>query len=265
MRRLAGADSLRSDTAESVRHDAGLERRLAEQIAYYRARAPEYDDWWERRYEYDFGPDFAEEWAVEVAAVRDALDRFGPTGDVLELAAGTGIFTAQILRHADRVTAVDASSEALAINAARNGTDRVEHVVADLFDWEPWRRFDHVCFSFWISHVPASRWARFWTTVAGALAPGGRVWFCDNARADHAAAHGPARVAGAGDARRPDGVEDSARQLRDGRQFTIVKRYWSPPELEADLGALGWSARCANTTWAFIHGHAERAPAGPVP
>ena len=111
------------------------------------------------------------------------------------------------------MTAVDASPEALAINAARNGTDRVEHVVADLFDWEPPRRFDHVCFSFWISHVPATRWAGFWAMVARALVPGGRVWFCDNARADHAIAHGPALLAGAGDARRPDGVEDSAREL----------------------------------------------------
>jgi hypothetical protein len=89
--------------------------------------------------------------------------------------------------------------------------------------------------------------------------PGGRVWFCDNARADHAAAHGPAVAVDRGDARRPDGVENSQRVLRDGRQFTIVKRYWAPAELEADLAALGWSARCANTTWAFLYGSAERA------
>ena len=96
MRRRFGADSLRSDNAESAR-PAALRRRLAEQVDYYRARAPEYDDWWERRHQYDFGPEFATAWAREVAAVGDALDRFAPTGDVLELAAGTGIFTAQLL------------------------------------------------------------------------------------------------------------------------------------------------------------------------
>jgi hypothetical protein len=96
--------------------------------------------------------------------------------------------------------------------------------------------------------------------VDRALVPGGRVWFCDNARADHAGAHGPAPVADRGDARRPDGVEDSERILRDGRQFTIVKRYWTPGELDAELAALGWSARCANTTWAFLYGSAQRAP-----
>ncbi len=233
---------------------------IEEQIAYYRARAPEYDDWWVRRHEYDFGADFEARWVEEVAAVYAALDDFRPTGDVLELAAGTGLFTERLLHHAAHVTAVDASPETLAINTARNGTDRVEPVVADLFAWEPTRRYDHVCFSFWISHVPVARWSAFWTMVGAALAPGGRVWFADNARADHVAAHGPARVGGWGDADRPDGVENSQRRLRDGRQFTIVKRYWSPPELEADLAGLGWSARCANTAWAFLHGSAGRAP-----
>jgi hypothetical protein len=67
-------------------------------------------------------------------------------------------------------------------------------------------------------------------------------------------------VEGWGDVRRPDGVENSERALRDGRQFTIVKRYWRPGELEVELAALGWSAWCANTAWAFLHGSAERAP-----
>ena len=32
---------------------------LAEQRAYYRARAPEYDEWWQRHDRYDRGPDLA--------------------------------------------------------------------------------------------------------------------------------------------------------------------------------------------------------------
>jgi hypothetical protein len=131
--------------------------------------------------------------------------------------------------------------------------------VADLFAWELLRRFDYVCFTFWISHVPVERWVPFWSLVGRALAPGGRVWFADNADPHHAGAYGPALVAGRGDAGRPDGVEDSERSLRDGRQFTIVKRYWRPSDLETDLATLGWSAQCSNTTWAFLHGSARRA------
>ena len=43
---------------------------IDEQIAYYRARAAEYDDWWLRRGEFDLGADFAGAWASDVDAVR---------------------------------------------------------------------------------------------------------------------------------------------------------------------------------------------------
>jgi hypothetical protein len=33
------------------------DRFLAGQQEYYRARAPEYDEWWERRGRYDHGPE----------------------------------------------------------------------------------------------------------------------------------------------------------------------------------------------------------------
>jgi hypothetical protein len=55
-------------------NDEGL---LAEQRAYYRARAPEYDEWWQRRGRYDRGSDLAEEWDRQVAQVAAALDTFG--------------------------------------------------------------------------------------------------------------------------------------------------------------------------------------------
>jgi hypothetical protein len=35
------------------------ERLLAEQRAYYEARAPEYDEWWQRRGRFDLGPELA--------------------------------------------------------------------------------------------------------------------------------------------------------------------------------------------------------------
>jgi hypothetical protein len=64
-------------------NDEGL---LAEQRAYYRARASAYDELWQRRGRYDRGSDLAEEWDRQVAQVATALDTFGATGDVLEMA-----------------------------------------------------------------------------------------------------------------------------------------------------------------------------------
>jgi SAM-dependent methyltransferase len=90
---------------------------LAEQLAYYRALGLDYED-----------PTI---WRSGSAEVVDALDAFRPTGDVLELACGTGLWTRQLLRHATSVTAVDAAPEMLAIAAGRFGEDRVRFVEAD--------------------------------------------------------------------------------------------------------------------------------------
>ena len=233
---------------------------LAEQAAYYRARAPEYDDWWYRRHEADFGPVFAEAWWRDVDELRSVFDAFAPQGDVLELAAGTGIWTGELLRFADRVTVVDASAEVLAINGAKHGDDRVEYLQADLFAFVPPRRFDVVFFSFWISHIPPDHFAGFWSTVADAVAPGGRVFFLDGARPAHVDANGPEgrrrQAAEAIDGTAVGGV--TQRQLRDGSRFQVVKRYWEPGVLEADLFTLGWDAQVGETTWAFMHGQAAR-------
>ena len=51
---------------------------LDEQRAFYRARASEYDEWWQRRGRYDRGEDDAAEWARQVAEVEAAWKRSGP-------------------------------------------------------------------------------------------------------------------------------------------------------------------------------------------
>jgi serpin B len=52
---------------------------LDDQIAYYPARAGEYDEWWFRTGRYDRGADFNAQWPAETAAVEAAL-----TPDVLD-------------------------------------------------------------------------------------------------------------------------------------------------------------------------------------
>ena len=95
---------------------------LAEQIAYYRARAGEYDDWWYRRGRYALPPDLERDWFADVAEAEAALREFAPTGRVLELACGTGLWTRQLAARATHVTAVDASPEVIALNKARLDT-----------------------------------------------------------------------------------------------------------------------------------------------
>ena len=185
---------------------------LAEQRRYYAARAPEYDDWWYRRGRYALDPETQAGWDADVAEVEQALAEVAH-GDVLELAAGTGIWTRALVRLADRVVALDANPETLAFN-----TPDAEHVVADVFEWQPTEQFDLCFFGFWLSHVPDERLDAFWALVRKALRPGGRVFLVDNGTGDpvHASLS-------------RTGVEK--RRLADGREFEIVKRYRTPEEL----------------------------------
>jgi demethylmenaquinone methyltransferase/2-methoxy-6-polyprenyl-1,4-benzoquinol methylase len=196
---------------------------VAEQKRYYAERAPEYDDWWYRRGRYELEPDALARWQADAAQAERALEAFAAGGSVLELAAGTGIWTRKLVRLADRVVAVDANSETLALNTAE-----ADLVLADIFDWRPAERFDLVFFSFWLSHVPEERFDEFWSLVRGALVPGGRVFLVDSGAGD--TAHTGTDQA--------DGEE--TRSLADGRTFRIVKRRWAPAELAQRVRPLGF-------------------------
>jgi demethylmenaquinone methyltransferase/2-methoxy-6-polyprenyl-1,4-benzoquinol methylase len=91
--------------------------------------------------------------------------------------------------------------------------------------------------------VPDDRLASFWSRVATALRPGGRVFLVDSYH--------------------PDPVADRTqrRVLDDGREFTVVKRFWQPAELTAAARRLGWLLDVTTTT----HGGILHASGAPVP
>lgn len=208
-----------------------LVRLLGEQIAYYRALAPDYLD-----QSLDLpGGDFT-----------DVLDAFGPTGSVLELACGPGMWTGQLLRYASDVTAVDASPEMIAIAKARVGEERVRFIQADLFTWHPDRRYDMVFIGFWLSHVPAERFESFWSMVTDCLKPQGRVLFVDDAYRT------PAELV--------EGPSSSTirRQVPDGTAYRLVKVPHQPEELERRLRRLGWDIKVTATAGPFYWGAGRR-------
>jgi demethylmenaquinone methyltransferase/2-methoxy-6-polyprenyl-1,4-benzoquinol methylase len=223
---------------------------LAEQRAYYRARATEYDEWWQRRGRFDRGPEMSEEWDRQVSQVAAALEAFGATGEVLELAGGTGWWTQRLARTADRLTVVDASPETLDLNRIRVARSDVDYVVADLFSWQPQRTYDVVFFSFWLSHVPRPRFAAFWSLVYACLAPSGRVFVVDNRQPHRNGEWKDNYVTRAG----PD---LDVRRLHDGSQYSVVEIFYEPDELESLLDREGWAAMFSATPW-FIFGQAQR-------
>ena len=209
-----------------------LERVLGEQAAYYQALGEDY---------LHQGLDLlgGEELARALEAVR-------PTGRVLELACGPGVWTGQLLRHATEVTAVDASPEMLAAAAARADSDRVRFVRADLFDWVPDRRYDVVFFGFWLSHVPPERFDAFWSLVAAGLAEDGRVFFADDAyRTPDELVHGPSS-------------STIRRRLADGTSYELVKVPYQPADLEERLRRTGWDITVTATSGPFYWGAGRR-------
>jgi SAM-dependent methyltransferase len=209
---------------------------LAEQRAYYSALAPRYLD---QRLDLPGGAELA-----------SALDAFRPAGSVLELACGPGTWTPQLLRHATHVTAVDASPEMLAIAASSVPSGApVRFIQADLFTWQPDRRYDVAFMGCWLSHVPAERFASFWAIVAAALAPQGRVFFADDYyRTPDELIEGPASAV-------------IQRRTPDGTAYRIVKVPHEPASLETQLRDLGWNITVTPTAGPFYWGTGTRAEA----
>ncbi len=227
---------------------------LAEQQRYYRARAAEYDEWFLRRGRYDHGPELNARWHAEVGQVQDALARAALTGDVLELACGTGWWTERLAATAGHLTALDAAPETIAINRARleaaGLADRVAFAEADLFAWRPDRAYDAVFFGFWLSHVPDDRLDAFLGAVGAALRPGGTVFWVDSLRNESGTAPDQP-LPGPGDPL-------TQRRLNDGRTFRIVKRFRGRDELVDAFGRSGIDLTVTATPTYFQIGTGQR-------
>jgi 2-polyprenyl-3-methyl-5-hydroxy-6-metoxy-1,4-benzoquinol methylase len=225
-------------------------RVLDEMMAYYRERAHEYDEWFYRRGRYDRGAQSNALWFAEADELFNALAQFQMQGELLELAPGTGIWTERLLRTASAVTAVDASSEMMAINRARVNSERVEYVRANLFDWQPSRTYDGIFFGFWLSHVPLELLDSFLDMLAAALRPGGKIFFVDGRRepTSTAANH---QLPG-------EGEQLMTRKLNDGRAFEIVKNFYDPAALAGRFAQHGLEVMVQETATFFLYGYGEK-------
>jgi 2-polyprenyl-3-methyl-5-hydroxy-6-metoxy-1,4-benzoquinol methylase len=211
---------------------------LDEMVAYYRARAPEYDAWFSSQHPDGHRSVEHAPWYAEVGPVVATLEALNMAGDVLELAAGTGIWTTRLLHMATSVTAVDIAPEMLALHRERVADDRVQYILADLFTWSPDRAYDGVCAAFWLSHVPRERLDDVLRMVAAALKPGGKLFFVDS----HSQ-HQPAA----------DESQVVRRQLQDGRAFRIVKNHYTPAELVSRCAAAGLAVTAQETASVFLY------------
>ena len=229
-----------------------MSQRLQKQVEYYRARAPEYDEWFYREGRYDRGAEHTAQWHREAAQVRERLHSGGRCAHILELAPGTGIWTRELAQLGDRVTALDASPEMIAINRAKlaeHNLHNVDYQLCDLFAWQPQRQVDLVFFGFWLSHVPADKLSPFLRAVHAALKPGGRLFIVDSLNPDSANTRtGTQTIAG----------DRQQRELKDGRQFEIVKIYYERTQLAETLRQHGLPSQVLATDNFFLYADGAR-------
>jgi SAM-dependent methyltransferase len=238
---------------------ATVDDLVEEQLEFYRTDAAAYEAWRVEVFERGGGGEKGAALRRDEKRVLGALGRFAPRGRVLELAAGTGRYTATLLAAAKHVTAVDASPESLGIArsklAQHAAAERLAWVEADLFRWQPQHRYDCVFFAYWLSHVPPERLDDFWRLVGDALAPGGRVFFVDSAGGPRLASPS---LSGQPTYQELDDVDPhvGVRELA-GRRYRVVRVVREPRQLESQLHAFGWSA-CVERGELALWGNATR-------
>ncbi len=214
---------------------------------YYEQRAPEYDDWYDRRGRYD-DPATNAQWHAEVAELGRIAEAFGG-GRILDLACGTGRWEPHLAHGGTaQIVGADYSPAMLAQSRARMATRApatpLAQVRADAYalPFAP-AAFDGVICGFWLSHVPPDRVAAFLGGVVHVCRPGGRVLIFDS--------HLPPG--------RTTPVEIQDRPLKDGSHHTVLKVYYTPDTLAAALAPHGTLRQAHSTRRFFVMGELETA------
>jgi SAM-dependent methyltransferase len=233
----AGASQRATDTKPTPAVDVD-----AEMVAYYEARAGEYDDWYLRRGRYAHGPIHDAAWNAELDAAGRWLDALPIRGEIVELAAGTGWWS-PLLASKGELWLYDAAEAPLERARERLLAHGLRAHIHLRDAWaEPDRPVDAVVLGFWLSHVDRARTAAFLDLARRWLKPGGTLAIIDSLADPQSSAGDHPPVVG----------DRSTRRVADGREFTIVKVHRDAAELDAALRAAGFGEVRVETSGRFF-------------
>ena len=211
-------------------------------VAYYQARASEYDDRYLRRGRYERGAIHDAAWNAELDMAGRWLDDLPVSGEIVELAAGTGWWS-PLLASKGELSIYDAASAPLDLARDRLVAHRLRAHLHVRDAWaEPDRAVDALFAGFWLSHVEQARLGDFLALARRWLKPRSHFAFIDSL---------PDPASGAADHAAPTN-DRATRRLDDGRAFEIVKVYYAPDQLEAALNAAGFAEVSVTTTGRFF-------------
>ena len=198
---------------------------MDELAKYYARRAPEYERFYDKP-----------ERQADLTLLRARIARLYAGRRVLELACGTGFWTAVIAPEALEVTALDVNDEVLALARGKAlPPGRVELRQADAYALpDLGRRHDGVFAGFWWSHVPLARLDAFLEGVVRAAAPGAMIAFLDGRYVEGSSTPLAGRDA--------EGNSWQRRRLDDGSEHDVIKNYPGESELIKRASRHGWGA-----------------------
>ncbi|HEY9230017.1 MAG TPA: class I SAM-dependent methyltransferase [Gemmatimonadaceae bacterium] len=193
-----------------------------ELVAYYKARAAEY----ERVYE-------KPERQADLRRLHEIIPPLFEGRRVLELACGTGYWTRRIVPHVASLTGVDAAPETLLVARANQpAQDNVTLRVGDVYDLAKIPgEFDAAFAGFWWSHVRRRDLARFLGGLHARLEPNSLVVFADNCYVEGSS----------WPITRPDANGDTfqSRTLENGSRHKVLKNFPTPDEVKREIEAAG--------------------------
>jgi SAM-dependent methyltransferase len=237
--RAAAGHRATDETAPDADADVDI---AAEMVAYYEARAGEYDDWYLRRGRYARGAIHDTAWNAELDAAGRWLDELPISGEIVELAAGTGWWS-PLLASKGELWLYDAAEAPLERARERLLAHNLRAHIHLRDVWaEPDRQVDAVVLGFWLSHVDRDRTAAFLALARRWLKPGGTLAIIDSLADPQSGAEDHPPVVG----------DRAMRRLDDGRQFTIVKVHRDAAEMRAALAAAGFGDVTAESTGRFF-------------
>jgi ubiquinone/menaquinone biosynthesis C-methylase UbiE len=225
-----------------------ISRILEETKEYYRQRASQFADWHRHTGRYEGGSELDASYLEEAKILFNALETENLRGEVLEIASGTGIWTEAVSKSASSLTALDSSREMLERCRLRLGPNpKITYLLADFYEWLPTQTYDAVTFSFWISHVPASKLDEIVAKISKCLRPGGKAFFVDQQT-----------QAMKDEILDQPGGEVAWRTLEDGRRFKVFKHFYTPEEIRESFLAHEIKIKITNTPTHFFYAQGEK-------
>jgi SAM-dependent methyltransferase len=232
-------------TASPVATAAAASDHSGEQRPEDELRAAASDDWYLRRGRYARGAIHDAAWHAELDMVGRWLDAVPFSGELVELAAGTGWWS-PLLASKGELSLYDTSPGALDKARDRLLAHGLRAHLHERDAWaEPDRRVGGLFAGFWLSHVERALLPAFLELVGRWLQPGGRFAFVDAL---------PDPASGAADHPEP-ASDEVVRRLDDGREFRIVKVYRTAEEYAVALRDAGFvDVEVGTTGRFFVHG-----------